>query len=137
MSDQNDVVIKTMQLEGDALDAAAEVIEVMRRQTRDLIELQEEYASRHGAIAEVTREDMRTLCARICEPNGISLDDFWEGMWEIDTSYLENHGLAFIKQDSRNLPSQGAGIAPKVASQDDKSMERLTSMVTPSKKHAN
>ncbi len=103
---------KSVQLTGASLEVAREVHELHNRAHAAKAALEAEYERNKRLLVEDARADMGVLWSKLLKTAGLVVDGEPEGDWEIDASYLDEHGLAFlIRKDDESESNTGlAGL---------------------------
>ncbi|KFH18412.1 hypothetical protein ELZ19_06800 [Brucella abortus] len=88
---------RTVRLEGQALALTADLHVFHKNMGERHREMQARHEAEHKAFHEAHQEEVRARFAAIAEAAGV--DDFNpDDNWALDTEYLDEHGVAFMKQ---------------------------------------
>ena len=112
-NDNKPVPATTIKLSGDQLVAAREIQVAVGQREKLLTKLNEEFNTRQTAILEEIDATAQELWARIVEPHDIDAEDSWGGAtWGLDTTYLEDHGAAYLRSTAVQIGGPGGSVMP-------------------------
>ena len=86
----------TIRLTGDALTAARAVLGIHQHAHAQKAELEREYQERLTELGKEAQEQMSRAWPVLMNAADLPMDEL--GEWELDASYLEDHGCAFLSK---------------------------------------
>ena len=100
---------KTVNLRGDALEAARTVHQ-LHLEAQDRLEvLQKEYRERTEALGREFREKLKDAWGGLLEAAGLPETEL--GQWELDVSYLWDHQCAFLKRSESEEEDEAPNLS--------------------------
>lgn len=87
-------MIRTIKLEGKALDAARDLHDTFWASHREREALREEFNRRSAAIEEAAQEGLKDGWQKVLQAAGMQGQD--PAAWGLDARYWEEHGLMFL-----------------------------------------
>lgn len=104
----NDQTTKTVKVENpETLDLCRQLRELRRDGRKATEELNERYRQEADDMNAAFERKNNELWAKLYEQTGIDPD----GEWTVDTEYLDDHGVAFVKHDEQRHAPQGMSLA--------------------------
>lgn len=92
---------------GETLDLCRQLRELRREGRKATEDLNERYRAEADAMNAAFERRNNELWAKLYEQTGIDPD----GDWTVDTEYLDDHGVAFIKPDEQRHQHGGMPAA--------------------------
>lgn len=104
----NNQTTKTVKVENpETLDLCRQLRELRAEGRKTTEELNERYRQEADALNAGFERRNNELWAKLYEQTGVDPD----GEWTLDTEYLDDHGVAFVKHDEQRHASQGMSLA--------------------------
>lgn len=106
----------TIRLTGDALAAARAVHKIHHQAHAQKVELEREFKQRLAEVGQEAQERMSRAWPELMRAADLPMEELTA--WELDASYLDDHGCAFLtrRETEDSTPSLGDLLQAAVAS---------------------